>query len=217
MKIIEKKLTLKEVLFRGHFLYFLYYKIYSIIMDCKIAGRSLDGLICNEGEQIFPVQSASYRILKKLLNEIYIYENDVFVDVGSGWGRLIGYLRCKGIKGKFTYGVEINNTVAKLSEKIFEEEKDIKIICTDATKTEIKNATVYFLYNPFGSEILRDFLDNIERIATKKIRLYYLHAVYENQFKTRCDRWKLIKRVEIKPKHHISVVLCEYEFEKSED
>lgn len=212
MKIKEKKLSIKEKLYRGHFLYFLYCYIYTRVMDWKIAKTSIDGLFCNEGAEIFPVQSANYRILRELRKKIKIDPEDVFVDVGCGLGRLLGYLRLNDIKGKKSYGVEINERASQFAMKVFENSDDVTIICDDATLTQIEDATVYLLFNPFGENVLNAFLDNLERTAKKGIRIYYMHAVFEQVFNERQKTWLQVSRFEMKPKYHIPIVLCEYRF-----
>lgn len=212
MKIKEKKLSIKEKLHRGHFLYFLYCYIYTRVIDWKIAKTSMDGLFCNEGVEIFPVQSVNYRILREMRKEIKIDPEDVFVDVGCGLGRLLGFLRLYGIKGKKSYGIEINKRASQFAMKVFENSDDVTIIYGDATITQIEDATVYFLFNPFGENVLNAFLDNLERTAKKGTRIYYLNAVFERVFYQRKKTWLQVSRFEMKPKYHIPIVLCEYRF-----
>lgn len=211
MEIKDKKLTFSEKLKRGHFLYFGYYFFYTKYMDKRIAGQSLQGFVCNPGDEIFPVQSITYRMLHCLEKVIRISPDDVFVDIGCGWGRLIGYLNEKKIGGKEMYGVDINRSATEVSAKIFKDRPHIHIICADARECYIPESTVLFMYNPFGESILASFLDMLEQKSGHSIRLYYLHAVYENVFEKRKDRWKLLSRQMLCPKHHIPVVLCEYE------
>lgn len=212
MKIKEKKLSIKEKLHRGHFLYFLYCYIYTRVMDWKIAKTSMDGLFCNKGAEIFPVQSANYRILREMIKEIKIDAEDIFVDVGCGLGRLLGFLRLNGVKCKKSYGVEINKRASQFAMKVFENSDDVTIICGDATLTQIEDATVYLLFNPFGENVLNAFLDNLERTVKKGTRIYYMHAVFEQVFYERQKMWLQIGRFEITPKYHIPIVLCEYQF-----
>ena len=163
--IEKKELSFKEKLRRGHFIYFLYCKIYEKIMDKKIANTSLEVWICNKESGIFPVQSVNYRILRSLKKEIDIGINDVFVRVGWGMGRLIGYVTACKIKGKRTYAIDINRAAAEFSKRLFDGSDDVKIIYGDATKIKIKDATVYMLFNPFWETALKSFLDNVEKIS----------------------------------------------------
>lgn len=218
MKIVEKKLTIKEKIHRGHYIYFLYYYFYTKYMDARIAGglkraRVLDRLINNEEDGAFPVQSSSYRILDALLPELKLKENDVFVDVGSGWGRLLGYLILKGKKCRRYYGIELNSKAVHFSRKVFRKNPQVKIIKKDATKVVIKDATVCFLFNPFDREVLEAWVNNIEANHTY-MKVYYLHSVYEDVFDKKSEKWKRIRRTLVKPKHHIPLVLCVYEYNK---
>lgn len=212
MEIKEKRLTFSEILWRGHFIYFAYDCLYTLYMDNRIAGCSLNGLVCNPGDEIYPVQSLSYRILRCLAKAIEIRQDDVFVDVGCGWGRLIGYLRRKGLGGKETFGIEINRGAANFTKKVFMNDPHVHIFCANAVKRYVPSATVMLLCNPFGETVLEEFLDMIEKHYHHSVRLYYLHAVHESVFNKRKSRWKLRKRQLLMPKYHIPVVLCEYEW-----
>lgn len=190
MKITDKKLTFKEKILRGHYLYFLYYYLYTRITDHRIAGTSLDVFECNPGEEIFPVQSATYRVLKQLLPEIEIHKDDIFADIGCGRGRLLGYLFLNNIRGKKNYGVDINREAADFAGKVFRNDDCTEIIHGDATKVTIADGTVFLLYNPFGRTVLEQFLDHLEKTVRPGCRVYYLHAVYEECFTEREDSWK---------------------------
>lgn len=132
-------------------------------------------------------------------------------------GRLIGYLRaCNKIKDKKTYGIDINREAAEFSKRLFDGSDDVKIIYGDATKIKIKDATVYMLFNPFWEKALKSFLDNVEKIAKRDIRIYYLHAVYEDVFYERRGRWRLMKRIETKPRYHLPTILWEFKFRGNE-
>ena len=216
MEIKEKRLTFSEILRRGHFIYFAYDYLYTMYMDDKIAGSSLKGLVCNQDDGIYPVQSLSYRILRCLAKVIEIDQDDVFVDVGCGWGRLIGYLRKKRLGGKETFGIEINQDAADFTKQVFKNDPHVHIYCANAVECYIPSATVLILFNPFSETILEEFLDMIEEHYRHRVRLYYLHAVHESVFNKRKDRWKLLERKLIVPKYHIPVVLCEYEWINSQ-
>lgn len=210
MKIEDKKIPFKEKVRRGHYLYFLYYYLYTRIMDRRIAHTSLEGFVCNEGDEIFPVQSASYRILDKLLPEINIEKDDVYADIGCGPGRLMGYLFLKGKMGMMNYGVDINRDAAELAGRIFADKSNVKIIHGDATKAPISGVTVCTIYNPFGETVMDSFLDHLEKTAANGCRVYYIHAVYEKCFIRRPEKWKCNKVSIIQPYLHIPVRLCEY-------
>lgn len=210
MRIKKRNLSLKEKILRGHYAFFLKEYLYTVIMDMRIAGTSMGGLTCNKGDGIFPVQSASYRILRELIPCLDINANDVFVDIGCGKGRLLGYLNIKKMGAKKYYGVEINKKAAKFACKVFRNDPKVRIICKDATKATIRDGTVFFLYNPFGPEILDSFLTNLEKTARQGCRIYYLHAVYNDVFNKHERYWKCKKKVTLRPKHHIPVLLVEY-------
>lgn len=215
MKIAEKKLTFWEKVKRGHYLFFSYYACYTMYMDWKIAGRSLRGLVCNDGEEIYPVQSITYRVLHCAAPEIHLENDDIFVDIGCGWGRLLGYLINKGICKGEAYGVDINRQAVEFTKGVFLKNPGVHIIYGDAAQIAIPNATVYFLYNPFGENVMGGFLDRIEKTCCHNVRVYYLHPVYAHVFREREPLWHLKKKILLRPRHHIPLLLCEYEFNRN--
>lgn len=211
-----KKITIiVDKIKRGHYLYFFYYYLYTLCMDRHIAGtykynRSLNKLIYNNERGASPVQSTSYRVLDVLLPELEIGDGDIFVDVGSGWGRLLGYLFIKGKKCRKYYGIELNSEAADLSKKILRNYDQVEIINGDATKVIINDATVYFLFSPFDRNVMELWIKHIENTHSY-VKVYYLHAIHEKAFANK-PKWRIIKRKLLRPKYHIPVTLCVYEY-----
>lgn len=199
-------MRLKEKLFRGHFIYFFLYWLYEIYMDRRIGGIRLNKMLRSEyeGLGIFPVQSTNYRMLDQIIDFIYLTPQDVFVDVGCGWGRMISYLMIKKRECKYI-GVEINSEAAEVARKRFEAYSKVQIITANITEYIPKNVTVFFLSNPFNANILSRFLEKISSEINHPVRLIYLHAVYQDMLECRQDNWCIELNHIIRPKHHIPV------------
>ena len=112
------KLTPKMIIRRGHYLYFAYYWLYGKINDLLFARKSLDDTVFNNDKEAYPIQSLSYPYLKELSKSIIIYPEDVFVDVGCAWGRVLWCLRRKKYAKKWI-GVEYNSRIEEQAKKIF--------------------------------------------------------------------------------------------------
>ena len=54
------------------------------------------------------------------------------------------------------------------------------------------------------------------KIAKRDISIYYLHAVYKDVFYERRERWRLMKRIELKPRYHLPGLLCGFKFRGKE-
>lgn len=130
--------------------------------------------------------ATSYFLLQKLLKQLFLLvdkEKIVFVDYGSGRGRVLIYLSTYPT-GKI-YGVEFSDYLcedAKKNVNHFDSSllnNRIHIINADATQFQPpKDCNVFFYNNPFGPEILEPVLQKVdESLATEKKDIY---AIYYN-------------------------------------
>ncbi len=207
------KMDLKTIIKRGNYFYHFYYWLYGMYYDFKIAKRSLRHTVYTDYNGANPAQSISYNYLKELLENIEYSKDDVFVDVGCAWGRLIGYLRIKTKIKKFI-GIEVNKSVAQIAKKTFENDKNVKIIIGSILDKFPREGTIYYLFNPFDIEILKGFIEKVEKTVKKTIRVLYLHPVYSSAFENR-DGWTLNKIIQLRPKKMGELVLYEYIYEKN--
>jgi hypothetical protein len=112
--------------------------------------------------------------------------NDVFIDMGSGKGRMI-YLAARKFSFKKIIGVEISGKLNEIAQNNIERNKrklkstDIQIITSDVSNYQIPDdATIIYLYDPFRGEVfinlikkLRDSLNNHPRV----LRIIYRNPV----------------------------------------
>lgn len=205
----QLKLTPSMILRRGHYLYFLFYWIYEKIEDCRISRRSLNSTIFNDMPGAYPVQSISYPYIHQLEKYLRLSKEDVLVDVGCAWGRLLGYIDSK-FSTKKLVGVELNKEVAKQAKKIFAKNKNIEIISGDIIENLPIEATVFYLFNPFNEVILRKFICEIEKKIEHEIELLYLHPAHETEFER--EKWMLTESNILKPKHLGEIKLNIYRY-----
>lgn len=210
MRRTSLKLTPGMILRRGHYGYFFYYWLYSLIWDYRLAGKLLDKTVFNDEPGAYPVQSISYLYLKELLKVVKLQKEDVFVDVGCAWGRLIGYLHSHLHAKKFI-GVELNSEVAKIAVDIFKHEESVEIIEGDVLIKLPLEGTVFFLFNPFDAKVLEQFLIEVEQKISHSVTLLYLHPTCRHLVDARHLYWHLKEEINIKPKHLGSLTLCVYE------
>ena len=206
IEIEIRKLTLKEKLKRGHFLYFGYYWLYEKYYDRLIAKKDMSRMLPNDAT--FPVQSLDYRILRLFEKEFTADDRDLTVDVGSGWGRTLGFLLLKKNKGRFI-GIEINREAAEFSKKVFSANERVGIFNGDAVEIVPPDATKLILFNPFPRKVLSAFLDTVELRCGDGVLLYYLNPEYEAELTER-GCWILKEKKTLCPKYHIPVHLSVY-------
>ncbi len=204
------KLTPEMIMRRGHYCYFFYYWIYGLIADYRLAGKSLNQTIFNKVDGAFPVQSISYPYIKALIACVDFGSDEVFVDVGCAWGRLIGYMSSNTRIKKFI-GVELNKDVAECARRIFYGDLNITIITGNIIDNLPLEGTIFFLFNPFDKTVLERFLNEIEENIHHLVKLMYLHPTCRELIDIR-PRWVLMKDLQIKPKHLGALTLCIYEY-----
>lgn len=214
-------MRLLDFLQRGHFIYFGYYWAYSKIMDWNIGHKSLEGMIDNDefckgpiDYEWHPVQSTSYRLLTKAIKYIYVNEDDVFVDVGCGFGRVISYLIIKKRKCRYI-GIDINSTAVRIANERFRKHSHVRIIHDNVLNCIPADATILYLFNPFGSDILDLFLDKAEQVLRNKVKLIYLNSVHKNIFEKHPE-WKLRESIMLQPKFHQPIPMLIYELDRDD-
>ena len=213
MKKNKLKLTPWMIVKRGHYFYFLYYWIYGLIHDYKLAGKSLNNTVFNKQKEAFPVQCISYPYLRELLKSVHFKKDEVFVDVGCAWGRLLGYL-CSHTSIPNLIGVELNEEVATCAKSIFKDEPRVTIISGDILEELPENGTTFYLFNPFDEEVLKGFLDAVEKKIKHPVRILYLHPTCRHVIEVESTSWNLIEEKKIKPRHLGALKLCVYEREE---
>jgi SAM-dependent methyltransferase len=140
-------------------------------------------------------QPTRVRHFKKLMNTLTFPSDSVFVDLGSGKGRLL--LIASEYDFKRVVGVEFSHDLCKEARKnllIFrkkvEFDVDVEIIESDVVNYEIKdNENVFFLFSPFDEVVMAACLKNISISLEKKPRRVWLiynnpvhHKIVERRF-----------------------------------
>lgn len=218
---VFKGMELHQRILRGHYLYFGYYWLYEQIMDRKIGGKVLNEMLENDDycnsfsdNEWHPVQSTSYRLLILAIKYIYVNQDDVFVDVGCGFGRIISYLIIKHRKCRYI-GIDINKAATDLARKRFENCPDVTIIRDNVLNCIPKDASIFYLFNPFGANILDKFLQKVEDQTVRNIKLIYLNPVHKNIFEHH-KQWQLTESIILTPKFHLPIEMNIYELKRND-
>jgi len=105
--------------------------------------------------------------------------DDTVVDLGCGKGRVV--CCAARFKIKKAVGIEINprhvRTAFQNSRRLRGRKAEIQIIEGLAQEADLSGATVFYLFNPFGSSTLREVLAKIEAcivLAARPIRIAYV-------------------------------------------
>lgn len=203
------KLTPGMIVRRGHYFYFTKNWLLTVLLDLRIAGRRLDVTIFNDNPDSYPVQSIGYPYLRLLPRYLGLHPSDVFVDVGCGFGRLLGYLSLKTDARRFI-GIELNPRAASIAREVGGRCDSVEIVEGDAVSLLPAEATVLLLFNPFGADVLERFLTCAENRCEAGTRLFYLHPEHRSVIDAHGEFWTLVGKSVIQPKHMGGIVLLEY-------
>lgn len=117
----------------------------------------------------------------------FLRADDVFVDLGSGMGRVVLYV-AGSCKIRKVVGVEIDPELLKIARTRLSNLElrrlilsPVELIEGDAATVNLGEGTVYFLYNPFGESTLLKVLTNIRLgLATdpRHILIIYANALF---------------------------------------
>lgn len=109
--------------------------------------------------------------LLRAIDRLDVRDSDVFVDVGSGVGRVAAAVRL--LTGARVIGLEIQPALVAISRDVGTR-VPFSTIQADATaaNVDLPDGSIFFLYCPFSGARLAGFLANLERIAaTRSVRV----------------------------------------------
>lgn len=129
------------------------------------------------------------RPFKQLMNTLNFPDNSVFVDFGSGKGRVLLLSSQYGFKR--VVGIEFSPKLCEIAKKnlsIYKKKVggilNVQIIESDVVDYNIRDDdNVFFLYNPFDRVVMRIILNNIIlslKNKQRKIWLIYNNPIYRD-------------------------------------
>jgi SAM-dependent methyltransferase len=141
-----------------------------------------------QDERLQPYQASDWRTLQRVLPKRSVGADDVFVDLGSGMGRMV--LRAAEYPFKRVIGVELSPELHAMAVENLRGVGDrrqgceVELVCADVLAYDFPaDATVVFLYNPFRGEV---FSRAMERVFAsfdrhpRRIRVIYRNPLEHN-------------------------------------
>ncbi len=170
----------------------------NVYLDFRYGGKFLGGVVrsSQEDKGFLHTMNTDYRVFKYLFSFVELRPDDVIVDVGCGKGRFFNFLLSENWQGRLV-GIEVNPTVAEFTRSRLKNYANVEVIETDVAAMKDLPGTVFYLYNPFTSVVMRPFLANLEKQwATKKVSrrplVIYNNCVELADFQA-SGRWRVIK------------------------
>ena len=128
-------------------------------------------------------QPSGWAFLARALRRVEVDSDDVFLDIGSGKGRVV--LQAAKRPFRRVIGVELVEELNATARRNIERSRrqlvcrDVELVTADAAKYRIPDdATVIYLYSPFSGDHFRQLLRNI--LASLDSRARRLTLIYVN-------------------------------------
>lgn len=125
-----------------------------------------------------------YGSIFRILDSLSLRDSDVFVDLGSGKGRTVCCAATYNIRR--VIGVEdveaLHRTAKQNAERMRGRRAPISLIHGRAQNVDFTMGSIFYLFNPFGPETLREVVAKLkEGIQTKPrdARIVYVNPVHE--------------------------------------
>ena len=123
-------------------------------------------------------QPTSYQRLEAMLDYLKLRSEDVFIDLGCGKGRAVFLIATQKLKK--VVGVQVRSELADMAKENLKNLKldktPIEIFNADAADFDVRDGTVFFMFNPFGDKTLAKIIDSIKkslRTNPREIRIVY--------------------------------------------
>ncbi|MEV0228343.1 methyltransferase domain-containing protein [Nonomuraea sp. NPDC050786] len=159
-----------------------------------------------EGEDRVYYAALNWRALRKALPKSEVGERDVFVDFGSGMGRVI--VQASQYPFKRVIGVELSEELTEIAKENVRNMRvrrkcgEIQLIASDVLDYDIPDdVTVAFFNNPFRGKIFSEVIDrlvaSVDR-APRPVRMIYGNPL-EEPYLLSTGRFRHLRTINLKP------------------
>lgn len=148
--------TIKYILYASS--YSLYNDFMSIFLDLRYSGRLLHGNLKSAYKHLGANDTyhTDYSVMPIIFKNVEIAPETVLVDIGCGKGRVINFWLSKKYTNRI-YGLELDPVIASQTAAQFSKWENVKIISGDAISHLPTDGTLFYFYNPFSEEKVKDF------------------------------------------------------------
>jgi SAM-dependent methyltransferase len=189
MRALQKRAYILSM----HKIYFIYLKlklsrIKAFVYD-KILGIEASEIFAhgkknnNSGQEVYGYQPSPYGRLEKMVRFLNLSPDDIFTDLGCGKGRVVFFMGLQKLKK--VIGLEIDTNLYAVARNNLRNlrinRSPIEIFNIDAVNFNFREVTIFFMFNPFGSDTLEIVLNNIKNSLISEprfIRIIYYGSRY---------------------------------------
>lgn len=114
-----------------------------------------------------------YFVLDELFAHFSFGERSHLLDVGCATGRVLAYFLHKGLPGRAT-GIELDPELADIAWSWTENRPNLHVLQGDVLGIDLSPFTDFYLFNPFDSQILVQFIGAVEAQVRQPITLVHM-------------------------------------------
>lgn len=118
-----------------------------------------DDLSRSPGPELIGYHPSGLAPVSCALIEAAVGEEDLFIDLGAGVGKVVALARL--LCGARARGIEVQRALVDLSPRV----EGVELVHADVRHAPLEDGTVFFLYNPFTGAALRDVLARLHAVA----------------------------------------------------
>lgn len=126
----------------------------------------------------------NYSTIHSILEHLALEQSDVFVDVGSGKGRVLCCAARYPVKQ--VVGVDLSEAFCQVARenarRMRGRRAPISVETTMADDFDYSSATVLFLFDPFGAATLGSLLEKVGRDVGRSLRIAYANPTHDQVF-----------------------------------
>jgi SAM-dependent methyltransferase len=111
------------------------------------------------GPELIGYHPSSVAAVSCALLEAAVGEDDLFIDLGAGVGKVVALARL--LCGARARGIEVQGALVERSVRV----DGVELVHADVRHAPLEDGTVFFLYNPFTGAVLRDVLARLNAVA----------------------------------------------------
>lgn len=141
------------------------------------------------GEQRVDYEPTPWLALGRVLRKSDVSSSDVFLDMGSGKGRVV--LQAAQYPIKRVIGIELSEELHEVAVQNVERSrgkvqcKDIELVKTDVLAYDVPDdVTIVYFFNPFQGEVFRAAVEKLAaslRRRPRTLKIIYMNPVEEAQ------------------------------------
>ncbi|HUY14104.1 MAG TPA: class I SAM-dependent methyltransferase [Terriglobia bacterium] len=126
-----------------------------------------------------------YWYIRKIVKILGLTPADTFYDIGAGMGRVLCLAARRRVRK--CVGIELSETLCRIArmnaQRLRGRKCSVQVVCGDAATADLSAGTIYFMFNPFGPDTMRDFLSNLNLSLEREprnVRVVYYNCVHRS-------------------------------------